>query len=89
LRRHLAQKPGANVSFPRAPCKGGAFQWVEAPPGNRLFMKANGDQLREITSLIDAGTIRPVVDRVFPFESTKEVLGYVETGRAKASSSSR
>jgi NADPH:quinone reductase-like Zn-dependent oxidoreductase len=48
-----------------------------------LFMKANGDQLREITSLIDAGTIRPVVDRIFPFESTKEALAYVETGRAK------
>jgi NADPH:quinone reductase-like Zn-dependent oxidoreductase len=48
-----------------------------------LFMKANGDQLREITSLIDAGTIRPVVDRIFPFESTKQALAYVETGRAK------
>jgi len=48
-----------------------------------LFMKGNGDQLREITSLIDAGTIRPVVDRIFPFESTKEALAYVETGRAK------
>ena len=48
-----------------------------------LFMRANGDQLREITSLIDAGIIRPVVDRIFPFESTKEALAYVETGRAK------
>ncbi len=48
-----------------------------------LFMKADGDQLREITSLIDAEVIRPVVDRVFPFESTKEALAYVETGRAK------
>ena len=48
-----------------------------------LFMKADGDQLREITSLIDAGVIRPVVDRVFPFESTKEALAYVETGRSK------
>jgi alcohol dehydrogenase len=48
-----------------------------------LFMKANGAQLREITSLIDAGTIRPVIDRIFPFESTKEALAYVETGRAK------
>ena len=48
-----------------------------------LFMKANGDQLREITSLIDAGAIRPVVDRLFPFEATKEALAYVETGRAK------
>jgi NADPH:quinone reductase-like Zn-dependent oxidoreductase len=48
-----------------------------------LFMKANGAQLREITSLIDAGTVRPVVDRIFPFEATKEALAYVETGRAK------
>ena len=48
-----------------------------------LFMKANGDQLREIAALIDAGAIRPVVDRVFPFESTNEALAYVETGRAK------
>jgi alcohol dehydrogenase len=32
-----------------------------------LFMKANGSQLREITRLIEAGVIRPVIDRVFPF----------------------
>jgi len=48
-----------------------------------LFMRASGDQLREIGSLIEAGAIRPVVDRVFPFESTKEAMAYVETGRAK------
>ncbi|MFI7133374.1 NADP-dependent oxidoreductase [Nonomuraea sp. NPDC050153] len=48
-----------------------------------LFMRASGDQLREITSLIDSGIIRPVVDRVFPFESTKEAMAYLETGRAK------
>ena len=48
-----------------------------------FFMRANGDQLREIGSLIDAGVIRPVVDRTFPFESTKEALAYVEKGRAK------
>ena len=46
-------------------------------------MKASGSQLREITRLIDAGIIRPVVDRVFPFEATNEALAYVETGRAK------
>lgn len=49
-----------------------------------LFMRASGDQLREVTSLIEAGAIRPVVDRVFPFESTREALAYVEEGRAKA-----
>jgi alcohol dehydrogenase len=48
-----------------------------------LFMKANGSQLREITRLIEAGAIRPVIDRVLPFESTNEALAYVEAGRAK------
>ena len=48
-----------------------------------LFMRANGAQLAEITGLINAGIIRPVVDRVFPFESTREAMAYVEAGRAK------
>ena len=48
-----------------------------------LFMTANGGQLGQITSLIEAGTIRPVMDRVFPFEKANEALSYVETGRAK------
>ncbi len=48
-----------------------------------LFMRADGSQLREITRLIEAGAIRPVVDRVFAFEATNEALAYVEAGRAK------
>ena len=48
-----------------------------------LFMKASEDQLREIGRLIDEEEIRPVVDRVYPFESIAEALAYVETGRAK------
>ncbi|MES2312226.1 MAG: NADP-dependent oxidoreductase [Pseudomonadota bacterium] len=48
-----------------------------------LFMRADGHQLREITRLIEAGAIHPVMDRVFPFESTNEALAYVESGRAK------
>jgi alcohol dehydrogenase len=48
-----------------------------------LFMKANGGQLAEITRLVEAGAIRPVIDKVFPFESTNEALAYVQAGRAK------
>lgn len=48
-----------------------------------LFMTPNGEQLAQLASLIDAEAIRPVVDRVFPFEKTNEALVYVETGRAK------
>ena len=48
-----------------------------------LFMRAQGNQLSQITSLIDAGVIKPVIDRIFPFEQTNEALAYVEAGRAK------
>ncbi|GHJ96573.1 NADPH:quinone oxidoreductase [Streptomyces sp. NE5-10] len=49
-----------------------------------LFMNASGDQLRELTPLIDTGKIRPVVDTVFPFDDTLHAMEYVEKGRAKA-----
>jgi len=52
-------------------------------PFSFLFMKASGDQLRQLATLIEAGAVRPVVDRVFPFQSTNDALAYVETGRAK------
>jgi alcohol dehydrogenase len=48
-----------------------------------LFMKADGQQLREITRLFDEHAFKPVVDRVFPFEQTNEAMAYVESGRAK------
>ena len=48
-----------------------------------LLMRANGAQLAEITTLIDSGIIRPVVDRIFPFDSTNEAMAYVEAGRAR------
>lgn len=48
-----------------------------------LFMRANGAQLQEITTLIEAGEISPVLDRTFAFESAGEALSYVEQGRAK------
>ena len=48
-----------------------------------LFMQANGKQLSEISSLIETGVIRPVIDKVFPFEQTNEAMSYIEAGRAK------
>ena len=46
-------------------------------------MRAEGQQLSNITSLIEAGIIRPVIDHVFPFKETNEALADIETGRAK------
>ncbi|MFW9081909.1 NADP-dependent oxidoreductase [Pseudomonas sp. P2757] len=48
-----------------------------------LFMRADRKQLQKITALIEAGVIKPVIDRSFPFESTAEALRYVEQGRSK------
>jgi alcohol dehydrogenase len=47
-----------------------------------LFMHADGDQLREITRLVEAGVIKPLVDRVFPLEQVRDALAYSEAGRA-------
>ena len=51
-----------------------------------LFMRASGDQLRQIAALIDGGALRPVVGRVFPFTQTVEALQGLESGgiRGKA-----
>ncbi|HTN62333.1 MAG TPA: NADP-dependent oxidoreductase [Devosia sp.] len=48
-----------------------------------LFMRADGAQLRQITSLLETGTIKPVIDHVFSFNAVNEALAYIETGRAK------
>lgn len=48
-----------------------------------LFMRAEGSQLSKITALIDAGIMKPVIDKVFPFEKTEEALAYVGSGRTK------
>ena len=48
-----------------------------------LLMSANGTQLQQIAALIDAGHIRPVIDRVYPFADTNAAIAQVESGRAK------
>jgi NADPH:quinone reductase-like Zn-dependent oxidoreductase len=49
-----------------------------------FFMQASGSQLRELGTLYDAGVLRPVIDKTFPFERTSEAMTYVEQGRTKA-----
>ncbi|MFM9848744.1 MAG: NADP-dependent oxidoreductase [Hyphomicrobiaceae bacterium] len=48
-----------------------------------LFVHPNGNQLAEIGELLKSERIRPVLDKVFPFEQAKEALAYLEQGRAK------
>lgn len=48
-----------------------------------LFARPDGAQLAEIGNLLEQGHIRPVIDRVFPFEQAKEALAYLAQGHAK------
>nr|WP_246448596.1 NADP-dependent oxidoreductase [Roseateles oligotrophus] len=47
-----------------------------------LLMQPSGAQLAEIAQLIDQGHIRPVIDRVYPFEQAREAMAYAEAGHA-------
>ncbi len=47
-----------------------------------LFMRADGEQLREITRLVEGGVIKPLVDKIFPLEQVRDALAYSESGRA-------
>lgn len=59
----------------RAARHGGSYRY--------LFMHPSGADLAFLASLIDAGKLEVVVDRVFPFAEIKEAMAYLETGRAK------
>jgi len=54
---------------------GAAYCW--------FFTESNGDQLREIATLVDSGAIRPVIDREFAFDQLPAALTYLEAGRAR------
>jgi NADPH:quinone reductase-like Zn-dependent oxidoreductase len=49
-----------------------------------FFMRANGSRLRDLGVLYDKGELRPVVDRIFPFDRTLDAMAHVEQGRVKA-----
>ena len=50
---------------------------------NLLQLGIRGMKFNVLADLYDAGTLRPVLDRTFPFEDTPEARAYVEQGRAK------
>jgi NADPH:quinone reductase-like Zn-dependent oxidoreductase len=47
-----------------------------------FFMRASGAQLTKLGALYDSGSLRPVLDRVFPFDRTLDAMAYVEQGKA-------
>lgn len=54
---------------------GAAYCWY--------FTEPNGDQLRDIAALVDAGAVKSMIDREFAFEQLPAALSYLEAGRAR------
>ena len=48
-----------------------------------IFMKSSGDQLTQITRLIEDGKIKPVIDREFSFDESQKAMDYLESGHAR------
>jgi NADPH:quinone reductase-like Zn-dependent oxidoreductase len=48
-----------------------------------LFVRPDGAQLAAIGELLAAQCLRPVIDKVFPFDEAHEALDYLARGRAK------
>lgn len=71
-----------------------ALSWLMSRKINRLarrrqvryafhFMHPDSARLAEIASLIDAGKLTPVIDRVFTFDDAINALSYLKAGHAK------
>jgi NADPH:quinone reductase-like Zn-dependent oxidoreductase len=48
-----------------------------------ISMHPDGKQLAEIAGLVDAGAVKPILDRTFTLEQAKQALLYSKSGRAK------
>ncbi len=48
-----------------------------------ILRPSSGEKLAEIAAMVDAGQIRPVIDRTYPLDEIAEAHRYCETGRAR------
>ncbi|WP_034129486.1 NADP-dependent oxidoreductase [Acinetobacter baumannii] len=48
-----------------------------------LFMQPNGQQLTQITKLIEDRKVKPIIDKTYDLSQIKDAFQYVNTGRAK------
>ena len=47
-----------------------------------LFMHPSGEQLAQLGRLLEEGSVRTIIDKVFPLEQVREALAYSEAGHA-------
>ena len=56
--------------------------WASLTSDNKMFFSsgaATDEHLRAVTELIEAGALRPVIDRTYPLEQTAEAHRYADT----------
>lgn len=49
----------------------------------RFLTESNGEQLQQVAALVESGAIRPVVDRIFPFDQAVAAFEYLMKGHAR------
>jgi NADPH:quinone reductase-like Zn-dependent oxidoreductase len=48
-----------------------------------FMAKASAEDLEELTDLIEAGAVRPVIERTYPLAETREAMHQIETGHTR------
>jgi len=48
-----------------------------------IFMHPNGEHLGQIKALVEDGKIKPIIDKVYPFEQSIDAFTHLASGRAK------
>lgn len=48
-----------------------------------LLHKQNNDDLKIILELMDAGRVKPFIDRIYPLEEAAQAMAYLGDGHAK------
>ena len=48
-----------------------------------VIYKPSGDALREVGKLVEAGRIKPDIDRIFDLDDIREAHRYLESGQAR------
>jgi NADPH:quinone reductase-like Zn-dependent oxidoreductase len=76
--RYLVANPGLSHLF--------RGRWTSATTGKKVVMGYASSRLEDLLflkELVEAGEVKPVIDRSYPLEQTAEAHRYVETGQKK------
>ncbi len=77
----VLKKGGVLVSMLGEPSKNLAKEYGVTVIGQNT--QTNSKNLSRLAELVDQGVIKPQVDKVFPFDQTREAFEYIETGHSR------